>query len=83
MSSDTLQSERPRWVELERVVTLNEAVQLTSLSEDTLRRRYPSRIVSISPKRRGMRLRDVLAINNGEAALTRPKPPASGRAVCA
>lgn len=66
--SDTPQSERPRWVELERVLTIAEATELTSLSEDTLRRRYADRIINISPKRRGIRLRDVLAINSGDAA---------------
>jgi hypothetical protein len=63
--SDTPQPERPRWVELERVVPLDEAEQLTSLSHDTLRRRFPNLIVNLSPRRVGMRLRDVLAINSG------------------
>jgi hypothetical protein len=63
--SPTPQSERPRWVELERIVSLEEAEQLTSLSHDTLRRRFPNLIVALSPRRVGIRLRDVLAINNG------------------
>ena len=65
MSDTPQQSERPRWVELERIVPPDEAEQLTSLSHDTLRRRFPNLIVNLSPRRVGIRLRDVLAINNG------------------
>lgn len=68
MSDTPEQSERPRWVELERIVPLDEAEQLTSLSHDTLRRRFPNLIVNLSPRRVGIRLRDVLAINSGDAA---------------
>jgi hypothetical protein len=48
----------------DRMLSLAEAAQLTSLSLDTLRRRHADKIHVLSPRRRGMRLRDVLAIGN-------------------
>jgi hypothetical protein len=46
----------------DRMLTLRQAAELTSLSEDTLRRNYPDKIRKLSVRRRGMKLRDVLAI---------------------
>jgi len=54
-------------LDLERVVPLPEVVKLTSLSDDTLERRYGHLIVQLSPRRRGMKLRNALAITNGTA----------------
>jgi hypothetical protein len=51
-----------RGLRLEQVVGLHEAAQLTSLSIDTLKRRYPDFIIRLSPRRLGIKLRDVLAI---------------------
>ena len=51
-----------RGLRLEQVVGLPEAAQLTSLSIDTLKRRYPDFIIRLSPRRLGIKLRDVLAI---------------------
>ena len=42
------------------------AEEITGLSEDTLKRRYPNRIKKLSERRVGMKLRDALAIANGE-----------------
>jgi hypothetical protein len=53
-------------LELERVCPLSEVEQLTSLSADTLKRRHKDKIVYLSPRRLGMKVRNVLAINNGE-----------------
>jgi len=39
---------------------------MTSLDRDTLRREYPERIVELSRKRRGMKLKHILAITRGE-----------------
>jgi hypothetical protein len=52
----------PSWLELERIIMLGEVEQITSLSRDTIERRYPDFIVHLSPRRRGMKLRHVLAI---------------------
>lgn len=50
--------------ELERVITLAEAAELTGLSRDSLQRHYARLIRRLSPRRVGMKLRDVLAIGN-------------------
>jgi hypothetical protein len=52
-------------LELERIVTLREAAELLGLSYHTLWRYHRDRFLSLSPNRRGIRLRDVIAI--GEA----------------
>jgi hypothetical protein len=54
--------------ELNRVLTLSEAAHLCSLSIDTLRRRYKDKILRLSPRRSGIRVRDVLAIGTPERA---------------
>jgi len=66
MSSDTTAIEstasEPSWLELERIITLQEACRLKSVSLDTLKRRYADKIIHLSPRRRGMRLRDALQL---------------------
>jgi hypothetical protein len=54
-------------LELQRVVTLREAAEISGISLDTIRRRYPKIIVQLSPRRVGVRLCDVLAIGRPEA----------------
>lgn len=56
----------PTWLELESVKPLDEVEEITSLSEDTIRRRYADWIVSLSPRRVGMKLRHALAIAAGK-----------------
>jgi predicted DNA-binding transcriptional regulator AlpA len=58
-------TERPKWLELERVLPLPEVIQLTSLGKNTLRRYHGDKFVRLSPRRVGMRLKDVLAITRG------------------
>jgi hypothetical protein len=48
--------------EMRRIVGLAQAAELTGLSIDTIKRRYREKIITLSPRRRGMRLGDVLAI---------------------
>ncbi|HVI66765.1 MAG TPA: hypothetical protein VM910_29950 [Bradyrhizobium sp.] len=68
MSTEALFAERPpSWIELESVKRMAVASQMTSLSGDALRRNYPDLIVKLSPKRDGMKLKDILAIANGTA----------------
>ena len=43
-------------------MSLREAAHLSSLSEDTLKRRYPNIVRKLSPRRCGVRLGDVLPI---------------------
>ena len=50
-------------VEFHRIVELSEAARLSSLSADTLKRRYPDKLVRLSPRRLGMRLCDALMLS--------------------
>jgi hypothetical protein len=59
-------TERPTWLELERVVPLPEVERITSLSHDSLKRHHKDKIVNLSPRRVGMKLRHALAIAAGE-----------------
>lgn len=64
--SDVDEDRPPTWLELESVRPLRPDVEkITSLSIDTLNRRFPDHIVKLSERRRGMKLKHVLAINNG------------------
>ena len=62
----TEKSDRPTWLELERVLPMSEVEEITSLSVDSLNRHHKEKIVELSPRRRGMRLKDALAIARGE-----------------
>ena len=48
--------------ELERVISLAEATELTGLSRDSLQRHYAHLIRRLSPRRVGMKLRDAISI---------------------
>jgi len=50
-------------LELERIVVMSEAERLSSCSEDTLRRYHPDKIIKLSPRRDGMRVKDALMLN--------------------
>jgi hypothetical protein len=63
------------WVDLQRILSLNEVEELTSLSHDSLKRHHADKIVSLSPRRVGMKLGDALAIANGEYARETGGPP--------
>jgi hypothetical protein len=64
-NASTSQDE-PSWLELETIKPLPEISKLTSLSVDTLKRRYRQYIVELSARRQGMKLRHGLQITNGE-----------------
>jgi hypothetical protein len=49
-------------LELRRVLRLSEAADLTSLSEDSLKRNHANKVRRLSPRRLGMTVRDALAI---------------------
>jgi hypothetical protein len=61
----------PDWLDLESIVPLRDrsrerdAERITSLSADTIKRRYPDLIKQLSDRRYGLKLRDVLAIAGG------------------
>ena len=62
----TEKTERPTWLELERVLPMPKVEEITSLSVDSLKRHHKDKIVNLSPRRRGMKLKHSLAIANGE-----------------
>ena len=47
---------------LVRIVSLREAAHLCGISKDTLKRRWPNKIIRLSPPRLGMRVRDALML---------------------
>ena len=50
------------WVELQRIVDLKKASSLSGLSVDSIKRHHSDKIIELSPRRRGMRVRDALMI---------------------
>jgi hypothetical protein len=62
-----IKNEQPTWLELERVIPLSEAGQITNLSRDGLQRHHGDKIIRLSPRRVGMKLRDALAIGEAKA----------------
>jgi hypothetical protein len=56
------QATEPGWVELQRIVSMEEAARLSGMSIDTLKRRHAEQIIKLSPRRLGMRLRDALRL---------------------
>ena len=64
----TEKSDQPTWLELERVLSMPEVEEITSLSVDSLNRHHREKIVELSPRRRGMKLKDALAIARGTTA---------------
>ena len=60
---------RPSWLDLESIIPLQgtpSVESVTGLSMWTIHRCFPLLIVKLSPRRRGMKLRDALAIASGE-----------------
>jgi hypothetical protein len=58
----------PTWLELEAVRPFKPDIEeITGLSTDTVKRRYPQLVVKLSARRVGMKLRNALAIANGTA----------------
>jgi len=50
-------------LELERVAPMSEAEHLSGLSEYTLRRHFADKILNLSPRRQGMRVKDALMLS--------------------
>jgi hypothetical protein len=47
-------------IELQRIAPLSEAARLAGVSKDTLQRHHADKILKLSPRRLGMRVRDAL-----------------------
>jgi hypothetical protein len=54
----------PEQLELDRIITLPQAAELRGTSVDTLKRRCRDKIIQLSPRRLGMRLRDALLLDS-------------------
>jgi hypothetical protein len=54
-------------IELERIVPLSEAARLSSLSPDTLKRKFADKIVQLSARREGMRVKHALMLADERA----------------
>ena len=61
-SGPSLHPSQPSWTELHRVVDLKEASRLSGLSVDSIKRHHSDKIIDLSPRRRGMRVRDALML---------------------
>jgi hypothetical protein len=55
-------------LELEKICSLREAYEISGLSPDAWRANYPHLIRRLSPRRLGIRLRDVLSVGGKPAA---------------
>jgi hypothetical protein len=49
-------------LELERIVSLQEAEAISTLSPDSWERHHPDKIVQLSPRRKGVRLKHALML---------------------
>jgi hypothetical protein len=54
-------------LERARIVTLAEGSRLSSLSEDTIKREHPDKLVRLSPRRLGIRVGDCLFLSEKSA----------------
>jgi hypothetical protein len=52
----------PPALELERIINLQDAEEVSSLSVDSLKRHHADKLVELGPRRLGMRLRDALML---------------------
>jgi hypothetical protein len=60
-----VETDAPSSLEMLRIVSLQEAARLSGMSPDTLKRRHSSKIITLSPRRLGMRVRDALMLSSG------------------
>ena len=74
MPTPTNDFKLPPGLELDRIITLQEAEKISSLSIDSWKRHHADKVVELSPRRLGVRLRDALMIH-------RPAPGASARTI--
>jgi hypothetical protein len=48
--------------ELDRIISLQEAEAISSVSPESWKRNYPEKIIKLGPRRIGIRLRDALML---------------------
>ncbi len=66
MSAPTNDFKLPPDRELDRIITLQEAEKISSLSVDSWKRHHADKVVELSPRRLGVRLRDALMLREGQ-----------------
>ena len=57
----------PPSLELDRIITLQEAEKVSTLSPDSWKRNHADKIVELSPRRLGVRLRHALMLRTPSA----------------
>jgi hypothetical protein len=57
----------PLELELERIVTLREAHEISGLSPDAWRDNHKDKIIQLSPRRQGIKLKHVLSVGQPAA----------------
>jgi hypothetical protein len=62
-------------IELERIAPLSEAARLAGVSKDTLQRHHADKILKLSPRRLGMRVRDALDVSASASNSTKIVSP--------
>ena len=55
-------------LKLQQIVSLQAAKKLSSLSPDSWKRNHPDKVVELSPRRYGIRLRDALMLKPNKSA---------------
>ena len=65
--------ELPLGLELDQIVTLQEAIRISSMSRDTWKRHHWDKVVELSPRRLGVRLRDALMIRQSRRRARGPR----------
>ena len=55
-------------LELERIISLQDAEKISDLSPDSWKRNHPDKIIKLGPRRLGVRLRDALMLGPDTAA---------------
>jgi hypothetical protein len=62
MSTSTDDFKLPPGRELDQIISLQEAEKISSLSVDSWKRHHSDKVIELSPRRLGVRLRDALML---------------------
>jgi hypothetical protein len=68
MPQDSAHTPAPTWLDLERILPLKEASNVSGLSQDSLKRHHGDKIIRLGPRRLGMRVRHALMLGEGNGA---------------
>jgi hypothetical protein len=60
----------PPRLELDQIISLQEAEQVSSLSPDSWKRNHRDKVIELSPRRLGVRLRDALMLGKSAKSAT-------------